>query len=158
MDATFWVAIAFAIFAVVFAKLAWPALTKLLDGRADAIRSELEEAQKQREEAQTTLAAYQKRQREVMEDAERILEQAKTEADTMKAAAEEKLAQEVDRRVKLANDKISRAQNQAMQAVQKNVVAIAVSAAHTLISDQLEAANDDELITLAIDDIERIVH
>ena len=41
-----------------------------LDGRSEAIRSELEEAQRLREEAQHTLAEYERKQRDALKEAE----------------------------------------------------------------------------------------
>ena len=61
-------------------------LAGLLDKRAEGIKSDLDEARALREEAQTLLASYERKQREVAEQAERIVTQAKADAE---AAAEE---------------------------------------------------------------------
>ena len=57
---------------------------KMLDSRAEGIESELNEARKLREEAQSLLASYERKQREVQEQAERIVEAAKQEANHRK--------------------------------------------------------------------------
>ena len=49
----------------------------LLDKRAEGIRDELDEAKALREEAQTLLASYERKQKEVQEQADRIVEAAK---------------------------------------------------------------------------------
>ena len=56
-------------------------LMGMLDKRADGIRSELDEAKALREEAQALLASYERRQREVQEQADRIIQHAKEEAE-----------------------------------------------------------------------------
>ena len=48
-------------------------LMGMLDGRADGIRNELEEARKLREDAQKLLAGYERQQKEVQEQADRIV-------------------------------------------------------------------------------------
>ena len=62
--AEFWVALATIIFAVFAFRPAAKAVTAMLDDQADKIRQELEEAQRLREDAQATLASYQRRQRD----------------------------------------------------------------------------------------------
>ena len=52
----------------------------MLDKRADTIKSELEEARALREEAQTLLASYERKQKEVQDQADRIVTAAKEEA------------------------------------------------------------------------------
>ena len=52
-------------------------LGKMLDARADGIRSELEEARSLREEAKALLASYEKKQAEVQAQADRIVEAAR---------------------------------------------------------------------------------
>ena len=57
-------------------------LGKILDARADGIRSELEEARSLHEEAKALLASYEKKQAEVQAQADRIVEAARVEAAT----------------------------------------------------------------------------
>ena len=122
------------------------------------IKEELDDAVRLREEAQAVLAQYQKKQQEVMQEAETILETAKSEAERMKLEAESKLKEAIERRITMANDKIARAEQDAIKDVQSNMVDIAIHAARDIIIEQIDDAADDELITLAIDDVKRIVH
>jgi F-type H+-transporting ATPase subunit b len=55
-------------------------LTKMLDARAEQIRTELDEARALREEAQTILASYERKQREVADQSDRIIAHAREEA------------------------------------------------------------------------------
>jgi hypothetical protein len=64
----------------------------MLDKRADGIKSELDEARALREEAQTLLASYERKQREVAEQSERIVAQARTDAEAAAEAAKAELA------------------------------------------------------------------
>ena len=64
-DPSVWVAISTVSFVGIIVYLGVPSkIATALDSRADDIRKELEEARKLREEAQTILADYQKKQRE----------------------------------------------------------------------------------------------
>ena len=53
---------------------------EMLDGRSSAIKSELDEAKALREEAQSLLASYERKQKEVQDQADRIVSAAKEEA------------------------------------------------------------------------------
>ena len=76
----FWTGLAFIIFVVLMFKPLKKALLAGLDSRIEQIRSEVEEAQRLREEAQTLLASYQRKQREAAQEAEEIVKQAKEDA------------------------------------------------------------------------------
>tara|TARA_B100000927_G_scaffold154581_1_gene124557 strand:- start:232 stop:621 length:390 start_codon:yes stop_codon:yes gene_type:complete len=74
----FVVLISFILFGLVLIYLKVPSmLGKMLDQRAASIKTELDEARALREEAQTILASYERKQKEVSEQAARIVEDAK---------------------------------------------------------------------------------
>ena len=79
-DSTFWVAIAFVVFIIAVFKPLRGAMTGALDDKIAQIRNEVEEAQRLREEAQSTLASYQLKQRDAAQEVEAMMEQAKAEA------------------------------------------------------------------------------
>ena len=65
MDATFWALIALILFLALIAYMKVPGMiAKSLDGRADKIRNELDEARRLREEAQQLLAEYQRKRKD----------------------------------------------------------------------------------------------
>jgi len=75
------VLIGFILFIALLVYLKVPGLIGgMLDKRADGIKSELDEAKALREEAQTLLASYERKQKEVQQQADRIVEAAKAEA------------------------------------------------------------------------------
>ena len=85
----FVVLLGFLLFLAVLAYFKVPGmLGKLLDKRADDIRNELDEARALREEAQTLLASYERKQHEVSAQADRIVANAKEEAEIAAVCAE----------------------------------------------------------------------
>lgn len=158
-DPAFWVAVSFIGFFMLAARFAFPPISRSLDERADRIKQELDEAVRLREEAQAILASYQKKQREVLQEAEEILKTAQEEAESMKVEGEKQIKDAIKRRIDMAQEKIARAEGKALQDVHDNMVDIAVSAARSIIKEHLESAGDEEdTIELAIKDIDRIVH
>ena len=157
-DATFWVAIAFVVFIALVGKRVYLMITAGLDKRADAIRNELDEAVRLREEAQALLAGYQRKQRDAVGEAEEILEHAKVEAAHLAEQAEKDLEAALERRIKLAEEKIARAEAQAVAEVRDLAVDVAIQAAHQLIADNLDETKTTTLVDEAIADLDKKLH
>ena len=122
----------------------------LLDKRAEGIRSDLEEAKALREEAQTLLASYERKQKEVQEQAGRIVESAKEEAARAAETAKAEIAASVARRLSAAEDQIASAEAAAVRDIRDRAISVAVGAAQQVIADQMTAAQGNKLIDDAI--------
>jgi F-type H+-transporting ATPase subunit b len=134
----FWVAISFVGFVALIIYFGAPKMiAKALDDRADRIRAELEEARRLREEAQNLLAEYQRKQRDAEAEADAIVTQARHEAELFAADARTKLKESLQRRMKLAEDKIAQAEAQAIHDVRARAADVAVAAAERLIASEL---------------------
>jgi F-type H+-transporting ATPase subunit b len=153
-DPTFWVAVAFLVFMGLLLYLKVPAMiAKTLDDRADAIREELDQARRLREEAQDLLADYQLKQRQAEEEAKAIVEQAKREADAVKAESERTLKESLERRSRLAEEKIARAEAQAVAEVRAAAVELATAAAERVIKARATGSVGESLIDQSIRDL-----
>ena len=131
---------------------------KMLDQRAEGIKNELDEARALRDEAQAILAYYERKQKEVQEQADRIVEAARKDAEAAAAQAKEDLAKSVARRLAAAEDQITSAQSAAERDVRDAAVSIAINAARDVIAKQLTAAEANKLIDAAISDVETKLH
>jgi F-type H+-transporting ATPase subunit b len=127
----------------------------MLDKRADGIKSELDEARALREEAQTLLASYERKQREVAEQSERIVAQARTDAESAAEAAKAELERSIERRLAAAEDQIASAEAKAVRAVSDRAVEVAVAAAGEIIASRMAAADANSLIDASIDEVSR---
>ncbi|UWQ15042.1 F0F1 ATP synthase subunit B [Aliiroseovarius sp. M344] len=129
-----------------------------LDNRAEGIRSDLEEARALREEAQTILASYERKQKEVAKQADRIVAHAKEEAANAAVAAKDELKASIARRLAAAEDQIISAQSAAVKEVRDTAVQVAVSAARDVIAKQMTANEGNSLIDDAIKTVEAKLH
>lgn len=155
----FVVLIGFILFFSLLAYLKVPGmLGGLLDKRAEGIKSDLDEAKALREDAQTILASYERKQKEVQEQADRIVEAAKVEAQNAAAEAKEDLKQSIKRRLATAQDQIVSAQASAVKEVRDSAIVVAVAAANDVIAKQLTAADGNALIEDAIKDVAAKLH
>lgn len=150
----FWVLVAFLAFVALVLYYRVPsAIGKMLDDRADAIRKELDEARKLREDAQALLADYQRKAREAETEARTIIDQAKREAEALAVDARKALAESLERRSKIAEEKIARAETQALSEVRATAVETAVAAAHELLKTRAGGSVGDALISQSINDL-----
>lgn len=128
------------------------ALGKMLDDRAGKIRDELDEARRLREEAQEMLAGYERRQRRAAEEAEEIVAHARQDADAMRAAAREEIAERIERRTAMAEQRIAQAELQAARDVRAMAADLAVAAAEDLLKDKMTKTQRNALVKSAIAD------
>lgn len=131
----FIVLLAFLIFVGILFYAGVPGLLgRLLDKRAVAIKAELDEARALREEAKSILASYERKQKEVIEQSNRIVASAKDEARAAADKARADLAVSIERRLKAAEEQIALAEQTAVRQVRERAVAIAVAAAGDLLA------------------------
>ncbi len=131
---------------------------EMLDGRSAAIKSELDEAKALREEAQSLLASYERKQKEVQAQADRIVATAKDEAATAAETAKADIANSITRRMAAAEEQIASAKASAIKAVKDQAVVVAVAAAKDVIAAQMDAKAGNALIDAAIADVEAKLH
>ena len=153
------VAIAFVIFVLVLLYVGVPRIVgKLLDDRAAQIKSNIDEARELREEAQSLLASYERKQKDVQAQAERIISTAREEAQTAAVEAKAELERSIARRLAAAEDQIASAEQSAMNEVRNKAVNVAVAAAREVIAGKLSAKDAGSLIDDAIADVDRNLH
>ncbi len=127
----------------------------MLDKRADAIRADLSEARRLREEAQEIYASYERRQREVKTQADEIVANAKREAEAQAAKSKEELKQSIERRLRAAEEQIASAEKDAVRAVRDRAVKTAVAAAAQILGAQVKAGQLSPGIDDAIAQVEQ---
>ncbi len=149
-DAEFWVLVAFVVAVAFLIYKVRDIVTGALDGRAAKIKSELDEAQRLREEAQTKLAEYQRKQRDALQEAEAIVAYAKAEAERVAAQGARDLEAAVERRRRLATEKIALAEAKALAEVRNTAVDLAIAAVGHVLAQDLDAARRGALIDEAI--------
>lgn len=150
----FWVLIAFLVFCGMLLWAKVPGMIgKSLDDRAEAIRKELDEARRLREEAQQLLADYQKKAREAETEAKAIVDQARLEAEALAKETRKTLAENLERRTRQAEEKIARAEAQAVGEVRAAAVDQAVLAAERVLKTKVAGSTGAGLIDQSIRDL-----
>jgi F-type H+-transporting ATPase subunit b len=145
-DPTMWTGVALLVLllaAFIFMK-PHKAMAKSLDDRAAKIRSELDNAEALRKEAEAKLADAERRQKEAEESAKAIIDQAAREAEQFSKDQTAALAERIKLREKLAEERIARAESEAVRDVRIAAAEAASKAAAVILSDTLtgKAADD----------------
>ena len=158
-NTNFVVLLAFLLFIAVLIYFNVPTmLMGMLDKRADGIRSELDEARKLREDAQSLLASYERKQKDVQTQADRIVESAKSEARAAADKARVDLDASIKRRLAAAEDQIASAQAAAIKDVRDRAASVAVAVAREVIAKEITAAQANSLIEQSIDTVRAKLH
>ena len=147
------VAIAFVIAIAVVSKRVWRTLAGMLDERAAKIKADLDEAQKLKDDAQRTLGQFQRKQRDALQEAEAIVAHAREEAGRFAERAQRDLEAAIERRQRLAEEKIALAEAKALAEVRNAAVDIAIGAARQVIAERLGDAQGQALVDQAISEL-----
>lgn len=130
-------------------------LFKMLDERAAKIRTELDEARRLREEAQTLLASYERRQREIEDQAAAILMRAQKDAEDAAEHAKAELKVSLARRIKAAEEQIGLAEKGAIKEVRDRAIDVAIAAASEVLTRKLADGKGAALLDGAIETVGR---
>ena len=153
-DTNLWVLVAFLlVIGLLLSQGVARRITGSLDARADGIRSQLDEARGLREQAQSLLADYQKRQREAEDEAAAIIDQAKADAKALTKDANRKAEASLARRTQAAEDRIARAEAQAIAEIRGEAAHLSVAAAREIIAGRVDARAKAALTDKAIAEV-----
>ena len=141
-----WGAIAFTI---LFAGLTWkgyPAIKKAMDDRTEKIRSDLDGAESAKAQAESTLADYQRQLQDARNEAARIVEEARQQADQVRrdltTRAEAEAAEIRQRAAEQANAEGERV----LAEMRSQVAAIAIELAEKVVASNLDREANMRLI------------
>jgi F-type H+-transporting ATPase subunit b len=148
-----WGTLSFVIVFLLLWRLGWPAIKKGMDARTERIRTDLEQAEGARAEAEAVLADYQAKLADAKSEGARIIEEARQTADAMKrdlqAQAEADIAA---MRQKAAADNEA-AKAQAFADLRNEVAAIAIKAAERVVEQNLDTETNKALVESFIDQV-----
>ena len=143
-------------FLVVFGLMAWkgyPAIKKTMDERTEKIRGDLAAAESSRVEADQVLAGYNTQLAEARQESARILEEARQDADAVRAERIAAIDGEIAEIRQRAAAEAEASKAQAMSDLRGEVTALAIGAAERVIEANLDDATNRALIDSYIDSV-----
>ncbi|MBP8232437.1 F0F1 ATP synthase subunit B [Rhizorhabdus sp.] len=154
MTATAWVSLAMVIVILLLLWKKVPAVIgSSLDKKIASIRANLDEAASLRADAEKLKAEYEAKAQAAAREAEEMLAHARSEAQAIVEQAKVDAGALIERRGKMAEDKIAAAERGAVAEVRAKAAAAAAGAAAVLIAQRNDAKTDKVLIDGAIDSL-----
>lgn len=150
----FWEWLGLLVVIAIFLRHRVPAfIASALDARAAAIAKELDQAKRLRQEAETLLVDYRSKAQHAQTEAQTILAETRAEAQRLKAEAEEQLKVQLERRARLAQERIAQAEANAIAEIRALAADAAAAAASRLIAARIDEKKGDALISQSIGEL-----
>jgi F-type H+-transporting ATPase subunit b len=146
-DETAWVAVAFLIFIALVWKKASKAITDLLDSRSLLIENELKEAKSLKEEALEELRKSLQSQKNISDEADKIINDAKDAAKKIRDDVNVKCSEIIQRREEQAKQKIMALETEAVNNIKKVTGSIIVETSKIFIESNLDKKENNNIIT-----------
>jgi F-type H+-transporting ATPase subunit b len=155
-DATFFVAVSFLLFVALVVWIGLPgSILNALDERSANIQKELDEARILHEEAQSLLAKEKRKLEKCDEEVKEILKKASDQAVLLAENSKKTLEEEIQRKQKQADLKISQARDEAIRDVKSKATDLSVIIAKEYLKENIDDKISSELVDKSIEDLKR---
>lgn len=141
-----WGSLAFVVLFIVMWKFAYPGVTKMMNARTERIRNNLDDAERVKTEAQTILEEYQRQLTDAKSEANRIIEEARQTADSLRRDLMTRAESEVVELRQRSQEDIQAAQDRALAELRARVAEIAIGAAEVVVKKSLDRQTNLQLV------------
>ena len=139
IDATFWVAVSFFIFIGVLIYFKIPnKINNILSENINAIKDEVDDAEKLKEESKNILSEYEKKIGHVKAEVKVMLDAATNEAEKHVLKTNEEFYNQMENRKKNTEDRIKQMKNQALKDIKNASVKITINSVKSLLKNSLD--------------------
>ncbi len=149
----FFTLVIFLVLIAVLGRFAWKPLLNVLEQREHSIRGSLEQAKRERLEAEKLLAQYRQQIDRAREEATSIVDEGKRDAEVVRRRIQDEARQEAEQMVARARREIELAANSAMKELYDRTAELTVQLAGTVARKSL---NVDDHRALVTESLERI--
>ena len=152
-DETAWVTIAFVLFFLLVWKKGKNSLLSLLDERSSLIEKELNEAKSLKEEALEELRLALQNQKNVSDEAENIIKNARETANKIQEEANLKSLEMIKRKEEQAKQKILSLESEAVKKIKEITSSIVIESSKTYLKQKLDNKENINLISKSSNEI-----
>ncbi len=150
-----WTWISFILVLIILGKSTWKIIIKGLNARAEKIQDDLKEAEKIRETAKKSLAAYREQIDNAKTEASSIIENARVEANRVREKIISNAREEAEANKNKIMLEIDRAKEEVTNNVRKQTVDIAVVMAETILRRNITKEDNQALIDEFINNVQK---
>lgn len=137
---------AFLVLLLVMSKFAYPAIKKGMDARTERIRTEIDEADKLKAEAAATLAQHQASVADAKNEANRIIEEARTAAEAVRTDILARAEAEANEVKAKGREDVEAGKARAIAELQSQVGDLTIALAEKVVEKSLDDATNRQLI------------
>ncbi|MCX7679734.1 MAG: F0F1 ATP synthase subunit B [Spirochaetes bacterium] len=148
-----WTVITFIVLFLILWKAAWKPIVDALDARAEKVRSDIENAEMMRIEAEKQLAQHKEMMEKANSEVASIIAEGKAEAERIRSAIIEKANAEAREISEKAKKEIEMAKDKALAEIQTEIVTISTEIAAKIIAKNLNPEDQKKLVEDAISKI-----
>jgi len=153
IDATFWVAVSFFIFIGVLIYFKIPQkISDTLSGSINIIKSEVDNAEKLKEESKNILSEYEKKISNARAEVKDMLNAANDEAEKHVLKTNEELHIQMENRKKNTEERIKQMKNQALKDIKNASVKITINSVKSLLKNSLDKNKLNKIFAASIEE------
>ena len=149
-----WTVLAFLFTMFVLSKLAFPKIREMLEERAAKINSDIEAAERQRQEADELLEEYRARLKEAREQADDIVARAKKTGESAKSDSIEEGRAKREELVAAAKKDIEAETRRSLEQIRKEIADLTVLATERVTRKSLTADDQKRLVEEALGEVD----
>ncbi len=149
-----WTIVCFVVVLYVLKRWAYGPIQEVIQQRQTLIAADLDNAQKAREEADTTLSEYRAQLAEARKEAGRIVEDARKAMEERRIQELAVLEEDKNRQLQRAREEIAAETRQSLAAIKQHVADLTVAATEKVVRQRLDEAEQRRLIDAALADVD----
>lgn len=142
----FWTVLIFAGLLIVLGAYAWRPMLDALNRREEFIRQTVENARKERSEAERTLAEYRGLMARSKQEAQALIDQGRKDAEELRQRLHQQAQAESEQIIQRARQEISLSKQSALQELKSVAADLSVNVAGKIIARSLSAADQQRLV------------
>ena len=153
LDATFWVTISFIIFIGILIYFKIPQkITEMLEQSISNIKSQINEAEKLKEDAKNILIEHEKKLSNSRNEVQEMINKANEDAEKNVIRVNKEFHNFMENRKKSAEERIRQLKNQAEKDIKNASVKIAIESAEKLFKNSLDKSKLDKIYSSSIEE------
>ena len=158
IDATFWVAVSFFIFIglLLYFKIPQKVDQSLIEN-INKIKSDLENAEKLKDEAKNILSEYETKVSKSKDEIKNLIDEAKDQAEKTVIKTNDEFHKIIENRKKISEEKIKQMRKQAIKEVRNYSIEIAVQSVEKIIKNSIDKKKLDKIYISSVEETKNIL-
>ena len=149
-----WTLIIVGILAIILAKFAWKPILEAIDAREKSIGDALKQAEDARNEAKLFQEEHEKKVKKAQDEISELLKKGREDAELLKEKIIFEAKQEAESLKTKANEHITNEIKTAVTSLQKEMGGIALDIASKILDKELDSSEHERLISGALDELD----